>query len=153
MKRITSIATLLVFLAVGFILALGAVFAGDMYLEMQRDAARKETANYSILALQPHALYLTVESYDPASRTIIAQIYSPAANQFLRQKLKLDEAFSMQRRDAIIEAGVITGARATTAATESELVAGVRGIGIMRNADDGTTLLTYLEIGDPFSRP
>lgn len=109
---------------------------------------------------EPSSLFQTrlyediiVLQYLRDENAIYALLYFRTIKDFVPVRLTLAPNFSMMRQNAIVEDGVIVGATPAEDASPKELFEGTRGAAVMRLGDDGTYILDYLLIGDPFPRP
>jgi hypothetical protein len=146
----------LALLAIGFLLALAVAAASNTYIESKKWSARDRSITDITATLKTdggYATYLVVDSYDPLSRTLLAYVRSSALDGYIHQSLKLSPDFDVQRRNAIVKDGIVVGTEPLTDASEFDLRQGTRGIGVLSIAEDGSTQLWYLLIGDPFPRP
>ncbi len=143
-------------LCVGFLLALVIAAGVQWHAQSQDDVGQARSAADLLTGIRTgnrHTTYLTVTSYDAASRSMLALVHSAAIHQSVPQLLKLSEDFSMERRDAIIQNGAIVGTKPIVKANENELQPDTRGFGMFHLAEDGSMVIDYLLIGDPFPRP
>lgn len=143
-------------LAAGLVLALGVAALVHAYVltaELQWRTASVADISAGLRAGAAYTTHLTVLEYDAGSRELIASVRSAAVGQEIRQRLYFDESTTLSRRDAIVENGVLVGAKPIATAKTDDLRPGTRGYAVISIAGDGRAVVKYLIIGDPFPRP
>lgn len=126
-----------------------------IYLNGRDNALRlKDATDLTARKNNMHQWYMTILRYDSQTRMMLASIRSDAVQQDMVLALKLDEHFTVQRQDALIHTdGMIVGSGPLSDAGIDDLRQGVRGLGIIAIDADGSSVIKYLLIGDPFPRP
>lgn len=149
LKRTIAKPTLIFLVA----LAIGAALAAGAHIIETRERLMTFTDPTTIFGINRIASPLAVQSYDPATRTLLAAVQAFGVNRLTVTKLVLGDTFYAERQDAVLESGVIVGATKRRPATLDELTPGMRGIGVIEVAHDGHFRLLYLLVGERFPLP
>ena len=120
-----------------------------VYIENQRIDESVET----IFGMRLFATPLTVETFDSNTGTMLATMDSISVGQRILARVRLAENFRLERRDLVVKDGVIVGVTPVSHAEFSEIIPGVKGLGVMHLTPEGELSLQYLLIGDPAPRP
>lgn len=96
---------------------------------------------------------LVITSVSTSSKTIIAQVRSTTAGQFIPTIFHYNDDLEVTRRDVVVENGVIVGLTETTPKSVDDLLPGTHGVGTILITKDGSILLRRILIGDPLPRP
>lgn len=100
-----------------------------------------------------YTAYITVTSFDPASRELIINLYSNALNEVIPSKVGLAEDIVIERSDVIVQNGLLVGSTAIRRGTVEDLVPGTRGFATIRRRDDGAAIAHHILIGNPVPHP
>lgn len=96
---------------------------------------------------------VVITSVNTNAKTMIAQVRSSTAGQFIPTILRYTDDLEVQRRDVVIENGVIVGLTDTSEQTVANLLPGTHGIATIGVSDEGDLLLLRITIGIPLPRP
>lgn len=96
---------------------------------------------------------VVITSVNTTAKTIIAQVRSSTAGQFIPTILRYGDDLEVTRRDVIIQNGVIVGLTDPIPLTVSDLVAGTNGIANIHIDKSGEIQLRKIVIGVPLPRP
>lgn len=104
------------------------------------------------LGIRPYTAHVVIESVNRENRTIRALVYTHAARQRLMMELVYDDALIVEREDAIVEDGIIVGARPLESASLDDLRLDTHGLAVL-DLVNGSHVLRYITIGSPPVRP
>lgn len=129
-----------------------ASIAGIRFYEFHRASAEKVDVKKT-LGLVHYTEFLTIQSVDNTSNTLIAETFLPNINQNILVKYHLAANIVVERRDVVIEGNIIVGTTTTTPATIADLSPGTRGYGVVFLRGNGEWQLDYFLLGYPLPRP
>lgn len=122
-----------------------------------RNLQEKSRANLvpptAVFGLGRYAAFIVVGSIDPVGKTLVGITRGNIVEAIMPTRFSLAEKFWVQKRDVVVENGVVVGVTETTDGELSDIVPGTRGYGVAQLAEDGTIELSYFLIGNPFPRP
>lgn len=106
-------------------------------------------------ALRPETYQesVVITSVNTTEKTIIAQVRSSTAGQFIPTILQYTDEIEVTRRDVVIENGIIVGLTESTKGTIADLLPGVNGIATIYVSKDGNIFMQRITIGVPLPRP
>jgi hypothetical protein len=139
---------------IGFVVSICVAASVQIHRDNERFSCDDECLRTGVMGAQSFDANLVVESYDAEKKILTAAVHSRTAGQDLRMRLSLTPATPLQRRDAIVENGVIVGMERAEKASPEELLPGIRGV-VTMSYREGATVPTIhrIVIGDPFPRP
>lgn len=123
------------------------------YLERAQESHISAAFGNNIDQSSPYIAFITITSFDPASRELIVNLYSNAINEVVPSKVLLADGAIIERSDAIVQNGMLVGSSALSEAAITDLVPGTRGFATVRRREDGAAVTHHILIGNPVPHP